>query len=103
MKLKRKENFEIETLFKQGNFPLKKIDETIEKYERASNIHKVNIVIDNMAFLMHINGLREKLKLHKELQEKGKRKFNLEFYTLGLQSESLAPLSEIVKKLKNFK
>jgi hypothetical protein len=95
--------FEVETLFKQGNFPLKKIDETIEKYEKASNIHKVNIVIDNMAFLMHINGLRKKLKLHKELQEKGKRKFNLEFYTLDLQSGSLIPLSEIVKKLKNFK
>jgi len=94
--------FEVETLFGQGKYPLKKIDETIEKYEKASNVSKVNIVIDNLTFLRHINGLRKKLKLHEELRKKGKRNFDLEFYTLDLQNEKLVPLQEVVKRLKNL-
>jgi hypothetical protein len=94
--------FEVETLFGQGDYPLKKVDETIEKYEKASWTYKVNIIIDNLTFLRHINELRKKLNLHRDLQMKGKRKFDLEFYTLDLQNEKLVPLPEIVKKLRSL-
>ncbi|MEM0328130.1 MAG: hypothetical protein QXN53_06120 [Thermoproteota archaeon] len=92
--------FEVETLFGQGNYPLKKIDETIEKYEKASWAHKVNIILDNLTFLRHINELRKKMNLHRSLQIKGKRKFDLEFYTLDLQNEKLISLLDVAEKLK---
>lgn len=94
--------FEIETLFGQGDYPLKKVDETIERYEKVSWTYKVNLIFDNLTFLKHVNELKEKLNLHIDLQAKGKRKFDLEFYTLDLQNERLVTLQEIIKKLRSL-
>lgn len=92
--------FEVETLFGQGDYPLKKIDETVEKYEKVSAApSKINVVLDNLTFLRHINGLRKKLNLHRSLKMKGKRDFDLEFYTLDLRNKKLVSLANFIKHL----
>ncbi|MHA1874119.1 MAG: hypothetical protein ACTSVB_08395, partial [Candidatus Heimdallarchaeaceae archaeon] len=51
--------YEIETLFSEdneGKAPRDKLNETIEKYEETP-IRKINIVLDNITFLIHIRDL----------------------------------------------
>lgn len=95
--------FEVETLFGSGEFPLEsRIDETIRKYESKSPI-KVNIVLDNLTMLRHMSGLKEKLKIHKELQNKGIRMYEIEFYTLDLKNKSLVSLDKMIEKVRDLK
>lgn len=97
------EVFEIETLFGEGEYSIKKIDETIEKYEKIINTPtKVNIVIENLTFLMHLKDLIKKKKIHQKLKAKGKRKFELEFWTLDVQNSKLMPLEEVVRRVKSL-
>lgn len=96
--------FEIETLFEQGDYPLEKVDETIEKYEGKKRLpSKVNVVLDNFTFLRHIKGLKEKLRIHKKLKEAGKRNFDLQFWTLDVEKGKLVNLDTMMKALKELK
>ena len=96
------EVYEVETLFGEGNHPIKKIDETIEKYENIGDVSKVNIVLDNLTLLRHINELRKKKLLHKYLQKKGKRNFDLEFLTLSMDDLGLMAINEVAKKINEI-
>jgi len=66
------EVFEIETLFGEGINAMKKIDETIEKYEESS-IEKLNVVLENITLLFHLKEIKEKLKIHRIQGRKGKK------------------------------
>lgn len=56
------EVFEVETLFGEGEYSIKKVDETIGKYEKIGNPpKKVNIVLENLTFFMHIEDI---IKFH---------------------------------------
>ena len=90
----KNEAFEIETLFSEG---IKKIDETIDKYENYP-INKLNIVLDNITFLNHIHELKD-LKIMHEHENKG---FELEFLTLNLSNNTLINYIEVIKRLKEF-
>jgi len=93
------EVFEAETLFGEGEYSLKKIDETIEKYEKISNPPKrVNIVLENLTLLIHLKDIVEKKKIHEKLN----RKFELEFWTLDIQNNKLLSLEEVVRKIKSW-
>ena len=93
------EVFEVETLFGEGEYSLKKIDETIEKYEKISNPPKrVNIVLENLTLLIHLKDIVEKKKIHEKLN----RKFELEFWTLDIQNSKLLSLEEVIKKIKSW-
>jgi len=93
------EVFEIETLFGEGMYSLKKIDETIEKYEQISNPPlRVNIVLENMTFLIHFKDIIEKKKIHQKLN----RNFDIEFWTLDIQNNKLLPLQEVIKEIKSL-
>lgn len=87
------EVYEVETLFGEGADADKKIDETIDKYDDEPGIEKVNIVIDNLGFLMHLRELKMK-------QEQFKRKrFTIEFHTIDLKKEVPISLKDFVKEV----
>jgi len=89
------EVYEVETLFgpHAGGEPDLKINRTVDKYDGTS-IAKVNIVMDNFGFLLHMKDLFRKKEYFK-----GKR-FNVEFYTLDLQNKKLISLSDFAEKFK---
>jgi len=90
----KNEAFEIETLFSEG---IKKIDETIDKYENYP-INKLNIVLDNITFLNHVHELKD-LKIMNKYENRG---FELEFWTLNLSNNKLINYNEVVKRLKEL-
>jgi hypothetical protein len=94
-----KEVYEVETLFgphPEGE-PDLKITKTIDKYDKVSDITKVNIVMDNFGFLLHLKELLNKKEHFKNKQ------FKVEFYTLDLQNMKLISIDEFVKELKKIK
>jgi hypothetical protein len=82
------EVYEVETLFGEGVDADKKIDETIKKHGSK----KVNIVMDNFGFLLHLKDL-EKRKRHYK---------NVEFYTLDLKNKELVSIEEFKKELRKI-
>ena len=96
------EVFEIETLFGQGSIAIKKIDETIEKYENT-DIAKLNIVLENYTLINHLKEIKKKIEVHKKFLEINQRKFNLEFWGLDLAENKLIRFNEIENKLKKLK
>ena len=85
-----KEVYEVETLFGEGEDADKKIDEIIDKYRYSHDIQKINVVMDNLGFLMHL----------KDLQIRRKHFKNIEFYTLDVKNKRLISLNEFIKDLK---
>ncbi|RLE91380.1 MAG: hypothetical protein DRN04_12980, partial [Thermoprotei archaeon] len=96
------EAYEVETLFhedNEGRKPRDKINETIRKYEKTS-IEKINIVLDNLTFLLHVRDLWEiKKNIRGWEQKTGK---SVEFFTLDLKNHKLMPLSEFLQKAKEL-
>ena len=80
------EAYEVETLFGEGESADKKLDETIRKYRGT----KVNIVMDNFGFLLHLRDLSRVRKHYR----------NVEFYTLDLKNKRLVSQNEFIKELK---
>lgn len=91
------EVYEVETLFGEGENADKKIDETILKYDLPNiGIRRVNIVMDNLGYLMHIKDLE---RIEKSIENKS---FGVEFYALDLTNIGLIPLSEIKKQVRDI-
>jgi len=94
-----REVYEVETLFGPHTTaePDLKITKTVDKYDKVSGIAKVNIVMDNFGFLLHLKELLNKKEHFKNKQ------FKVEFYTLDLQNMKLISTDEFVKELKKIK
>jgi hypothetical protein len=91
IQFKEEEVWEIETLFSEGvksGDPLKKIDETIKKYENDEK-YKINIVIDNLTFLLHYPELKRKYNFWKELKND-----KIKFWVPNWEKEDLRPVFE---------
>jgi hypothetical protein len=80
------EAYEVETLFGEGESADKKLDEAIRKY----NGSKVNIIMDNFGFLLHLRDL-SRVRRHYR---------NVRFYTLDLKNKGLVNLNGFIKELK---
>ena len=94
------EVWEIETLFAEGvkaGNPLKKIDETIEKYLNTS-IKKINIVLDNLTFYLHLKKIKRKEKFWKEILGKDK----IEFWIPDWENFALVPISKEIEEIKKI-
>jgi hypothetical protein len=89
------EVYEVETLFGAGEEPDMKINRTIDKYDRMQ-IDKVNIVMDNLGFLLHLKDLLSKKKHFKD------KRFKIEFYTLDLKNKRLISLEDFVREYKRL-
>jgi hypothetical protein len=93
-----REVYEVETLF--GPHPTAepdlKITKTVDKYDKVSGIAKVNIVMDNFGFLLHLKELLNKKEHFKN------KPFKVEFYTLDLQNMKLISIDEFVKEVKKI-
>ncbi len=103
------EVFEIETLFGQGILPIKKIDETIKKYE-GQPIRRLNIVLENITLINHLHEIEGKLKNHDILKKQNhilkkhnQRNFELEFWGIDIANNRLIAFEEIKKKVEEFK
>jgi len=98
----KKENsvYEIETLFsvgREGKTPERKIYESIIKYE-GTTIENINIVLDNLTFLLHIKeiwGIKKNISKWEQIENK-----KVNFFTLDLDTHELIPFSELLKKVK---
>ena len=94
--------YEVETLFsedREGKIPKKKIENTITKYENTS-IREINIVLDNLTFLRHLEDLIEINRVLKEwARTHGKI---IRFYTLDIENGKLLPLGEVIKEIKSL-
>lgn len=92
------EFYEIETFFgqdKEGKTISEKINYTIDKYKNSlEKINKINIIIENITLLRHLNTL-ENVKRNRSLEEKKK----VCFYALDIQNELLISLKDLKKKL----
>jgi ribosomal protein L31E len=82
------EVYEVETLFGEGVNADKKIDETIKNHDGK----KVNIVMDNFGFLLHL----------KDLERRKRHYNNVEFYTLDLKNKELVSIEEFKKELRKI-
>ena len=58
----------------------------------------MNIVLENMAFLRHLDQIAELQRNWEDWEKVG-----VEFYTLNLENESLVPGEEVVQKLKELR
>lgn len=94
--------YEIETLFsedREGKTPPKKIYESIRKYEGTS-IRKINIVLDNLTFLIHAKDLLGIKRNIKEWENKTGKIVN--FLTLDVENGKLTSIGKILKKMKSL-
>jgi len=91
--------FEIETLFSEdmeGELPRDKLSKSFKKYKDTS-VDEVNIVLDSMAFLRHLNQIVELQKNWTDWEY-----VDFHFYALDLENERLVPTDEIVRNLKEI-
>lgn len=99
----RSEVYEVETLFGGGNHPLNKIKTTIGKYDELPEIKKINIVLDNLTFLRHIEGLSKMEHTYNTRKGwGGENGRSVEFHTLDLQKNALVPMDEVIERLKQL-
>jgi len=97
-----KENavYEVETLFsedREGRTPQKKIYESIKKYEGTS-VKEINIVLDNLTFLLHIRDIFGVKKNIKDWENKTGKTVN--FLTLDVENYKLVSISKVSGKYK---
>lgn len=92
------EVYEVETLFRAGQDPLKKIDRTIKKYEEH-DVDKIHIVLENFTFLRHLKELAQMQRHHSHLTNQQGENL-VEFYTLDLRNNNLLSLSETIESLR---
>ena len=94
--------YEIETLFSEdneGKAPRDKLNKTIEKYEETP-IRKINIVLDNITFLIHI---RDLLGIKRNIRDwENKTGKSVTFLTLDVENYKLIPINKIPKKIKSL-
>ena len=57
---------------------------------------RVNIVMDNLGFLLHLRDLKEKEMLFKN------KEFEVKFYILDLKNKKLISMREFIKELENL-
>lgn len=99
-----KENavYEVETLFsedREGRTPQKKIYESIKKYE-GTPVREINIVLDNLTFLLHIRDIFGIKRNIKDWENKTGKTVN--FLTLNVENYKLVSISKIFKKYKSL-
>lgn len=94
--------YEIETLFsedREGRTPENKIYESIRKYEGTS-VREINVVLDNLAFLIH---LKELLGIKRNIKEwKNKTGKIVNFLTLDIKNNKLISINEVLRKCKSL-
>jgi len=94
--------YEVETLFaedREGLLPKKKIERSITKYQNT-DIREINVVLDNLTFLRHLEDLVEIKNVLKNWAENyGK---TIRFYTLDVQNGKLLSLEDIRKKISSL-
>jgi len=99
-----KENavYEVETLFsedREGRTPQKKIYESIKKYEGTS-VKEINIVLDNLTFLLHIRDIFGIKKNIKDWENKTGKTVN--FLTLDVENCKLVSIGKITRKYRSL-
>ena len=94
--------YEIETLFAEdigGRIPKKKIYDTITKYENTS-IGEINLVLDNLTFLIHLIELIEVSNILRDWSETHRK--TIDFWTFDLQNKQLLSLRDVTKRMKQL-
>jgi len=90
--------YEVETLFsedREGRSPQRKIYESIKKYEGTS-VKEINVVLDNLTFLLHIRDIFGIKKNIRDWENKTGKTVNL--LTLDVENGKLVAIGEIFRK-----
>jgi len=104
---KEEEYFEIETLFSEGVgiTPIKKIQETIEKYEKIGcETGRLHIILDPLTFILYLD---EIIRIRQWFEQSEKQMPEVVFETLDIPMESkegagLISLEEVYEIMKNL-
>ncbi len=94
--------YEIETLFgtgKDGNEPMDKITDTIEKYE-GTKIKNIKIILENFTLIRHIKNLLNLKQIMRSWEKEVDKK--VEFLTLDIENNSLISLEVLLKKIRKL-
>lgn len=92
--------FEIETLYGEDRGSVKprdKIRRAFEKYEGVDNVREINIVLDNLATMLHLRTLSQ-IRIEDWEKAHGKE---VNFYTLNLEDQNIVPIEMIAKKVQD--
>jgi len=91
------EVYEIETLFGTGNHPLTKIDDTLRKYEKSNLVKKVNIIMDSLTALLHINELIERKKEYNKNPN-----LDVDFFVIDVEKKDLVNIDAFASKISRI-
>lgn len=92
--------FEVETFFGEDDTSGvgAKLKQTVRKYESVEQpITDINIVVDNLASLLHLQELARFKRNHQYWEKEEQIEINL--YTIDLEQEELVPMIEIVDRI----
>jgi len=90
------EYIEVETLYGTGLNPIDKIDRTLKRYV-DNKLNEVKVVMLPMHFLTYLKSLAVLRRIYKT-----KHGIDVKFYTLDVENETLIPLEDIIRQLKEL-
>ena len=97
----RQDVYEVETLFSGGQESIKKIDRTINKYDKHDmTVDKIHIVLENFTFLRHLAELSN-MKQHYAHRTNEDEEPLIEFRTLDLQNGGLLSFNTVIGEVKD--
>jgi len=91
--------FEVEMFFGEadGSGIISKLQATVRKYENVEpQINEINIVVDNLTCLLHLEDLARFKRAHKEWEE---NHMNINLYTVDLEDQELKPIMSIANDM----
>ena len=95
----KREVFEVETLYateSKNQSWEKKIQHTIEKYKGCYEVDKINVILENLTAMMHIDELIKLKRILEKWGEKNGKK--VEFYVLNFEENRLVPIDDLYRQ-----
>ena len=92
------EVYEVETLFSEGAFGFKKVQESIMKY-RGCGVSKVHVVLEPLTTVMHLGELWDVMEYVNTMRKRGSISFEVNIEVIDAENEELAPLRDFIRRL----
>ena len=96
------EVYEVETLFGEGAFSFKKVQESIMKYRGCGGVSEVHVVLEPLTAVMHLNELwniMEYINTMRKRDQTFMQSIKVSIETIDVDNEELVSLNDFVKRL----
>ncbi|MGC9124103.1 MAG: hypothetical protein ACP5IB_08600 [Thermoplasmata archaeon] len=101
--------YEIETLFGQGIYPIKKLQEKILKYinnsiNKPNSITELHIILEPLTLIINLNEIKELKQWLEFYKETNNKPINIYFETIDLSNEEyyLINFNKVIENLRNL-